>query len=194
MPEHEAAAAPGALAGVTQELAAAATARGAAWDGLADVVAADPVVVDDLRSGRTTQTWRAALRLFGDDLPLARTALMTLETYARGAVRRGEQTDREVFAAGHAALVAGRPPAERELREVAELCRSEASAWASADLATGRALRAAQLELVGRGLADELDALGRRLVDGAERPLWRVLGQLVLTHLAAETGRRAVPR
>ncbi|WP_407342658.1 hypothetical protein [Pengzhenrongella phosphoraccumulans] len=178
------------LAGFTAHVAQVARQRAAAWDAFADVLTAPEVdTVVRLRSGELTEIWRAGVSWVGADTEMFTAALMSLDVYARAASRRTLDSDHAAFEADHAALVAPYAATLANLRAVARSCSAEAAAWADADLARGKDLRAHQHALVDEHLVPVLPELAERLVVGARSDIWRVLGRLLLAFVSIETGR-----
>lgn len=177
------------------KVAQTATARAEAWEAVADVLSPpDAALVERLRSGALTAIWREGSHWLGDDTHMLTAELMSLDVYARGALRRDPATDLADLQAGHEAHVADQSSLVPAVRELADLCRAEGAAWADGLMDHAKALRASQQEFVenhlvtgasGTGLPD----VAGRLVRGADANVWRLLGRLMLAILSAETGK-----
>ena len=177
-------------AGFLTKVSQTATDRSHAWDALADALSSpDAELVDRLRSGALVQVWRQGSGWLGDDTHMLTAELMSLDVYARGAVRRDADDDLTDLRTGYDALVAPSAHLVAGLREVAAGCQAEAQAWADGDLEQAKALRAAQQDLITDHLATDLADLAGRLVREADANVWRLLGRLTLAIMSAETGR-----
>lgn len=177
------------------QVAQTATGRGAAWDAVADVLSPpDAALVERLRSGALTTIWREGSRWLGDDTHMLTAELMSLDVYARGAVRRDPATDLTDLRAGHEAHVADQRSLVPAVRELADLCRAEGAAWADGRVDHAKALRASQHEFVENHLVTAANGAGLpdvagRLACEADANVWRLLGRLMLAILTAETGK-----
>lgn len=185
-------------AGFRAQVAQAARDRAGSWDAVADVLAApDERLVERLREGGLATVWRLGARWLGADAELFTRDLMSLDVYARGSRRRYAADDLTGLRADHERLVAPEGDLVTPVRRVAEACREEAEAWASGDMARGRALRAEERRLIEDGLVPGLANVGGRLALEAGARVWRTVGRLVLAVLSVESGkdyRRAVLR
>lgn len=182
---------PGVLpAGFLAKVSQTAADRAQAWAALADVLSPpDAELADRLRSGALVQVWRQGSDWLGADTHMLTAELMSLDVYARGAVRRDAADDLTDLRTGYDALVAPSAHLVAGLREVAAGCRAEAQAWADGDVEQAKSLRAAQQELILDRLATDLPELAGRLVREADANVWRLLGRLTLAIMSAETGR-----
>ena len=177
-------------AGFLAKVSQTATDRADAWDAVADVLSPpDAALADRLRSGALVQVWRQGSSWLGDDTHMLTAELMSLDVYARGAVRRAAEDDLADLRSGYDALVAPSAHLVDGLREVAAGCRAEAQAWSDGRADEAKALRAAQQDLIADRLATDLPELAGRLVREADANVWRLLGRLTLAILSAETGR-----
>lgn len=164
--------------------------RARAWDAVAEVLSPpDAALVERLRSGALVQVWRQGSSWLGDDTHMLTAELMSLDVYARGAVRRGADDDLADLRTGYDTLVAPGAHLVTGLREVAALCREEAQAWSAGRVDHAKTLRVDQQDLITDRLATELPELAGRLVREGETNVWRLLGRLTLAILSTETGR-----
>lgn len=178
------------VAGFRAQVAQAARDRAGSWDAVADVLAVPGAeLVERLRAGELATLWRLGARWLGADAELFTRDLMSLDVYARGSRRRSVEDDLAALRADHDRLVAGEGDLVTPVRRVAEACREEADAWASGDMAAGRALRATERTLIEDSLVPGLADVGGRLAQEAEARVWRTLGRVVLAVLSVESGR-----
>ncbi|PFG40661.1 hypothetical protein ATJ97_3193 [Georgenia soli] len=186
------------VAGFRAQVAQAARDRAGSWDAVAEVLARpDEGFVERLRAGEPATVWRLGARWLGADAELLTRDLMSLDVYARGSRRRAPADDLAALRADHDRLVAPEGDLTAPVREVAEMCRQEAAAWASGDMAGGRALRAEERRRIEERLVPGLPNVGARLALEAEARVSRTLGRLVLAVLSVESGKdyqRAVLR
>lgn len=183
----------GATAGLDDfqsQLAEAAADRAATWEAVADVLDAPaPARTERLRAGEQASVWLRHCQWLGQDADLLATPVTTLRTYARAARRRDAAADHAALLADHQALVG--PVAAgvcRSARQVAELCRAEASAWSAGDVPRGRELRSQQRAILDEDLVPRLVPLGTRLATEASARVWRSLGRTLLAVASIETG------
>lgn len=178
------------VAGFRAQVAQAARDRAGSWDAVAEVLAPpDEELVERLRSGELATVWRLGARWLGADAELFTRDLMSLDVYARGSRRRTAADDLAALRADHERLVAPEGDLAAPAREVAEMCRQEAAAWASGDMAGGRALRAEERRRIEDGLVPGLPNVGARLALEADARVSRTLGRLVLAVLSVESGK-----
>ena len=167
-----------------------ATHRALGWDAVADVLAPpDLALVERLRSGALTQTWRESTDWLGGDTHALTAELMSLEVYARGAARRAPADDLADLLAGYEALVARDAALAAPVRRLAELCRTEAVAWAVGNPVEAKAVRVGQQNYITECLVPGLPELGGRLALEAEAGVWRLLGRVILGLLSGDTGK-----
>ncbi|GAA4288987.1 hypothetical protein [Georgenia daeguensis] len=177
-------------AGFRAQVAQAARDRAGSWDAVADVLAAPGTeLVERLRAGELATAWRLGARWLGADAELFTRDLMSLDVYARGSRRRSAEQDLAVLRADHDRLVAPEGDLVTPVRRVAEVCREESDAWATGDMAAGRAVRARERTLIEETLVPGLANVGGRLAQEAEARVCRTLGRLVLAVLSVESGR-----
>ncbi|GAA4416777.1 hypothetical protein GCM10023169_12070 [Georgenia halophila] len=176
-------------AGFQAQLVQAARDRAGSWDAVADVLSPpDESTTERLRSGATATAWRLAARWLEADAELFTTDLMSLDVYARAARRRRAEDDLDALRADHLQLVAPAGDLVTPARDVADLCRQEAEAWATGDAPGARSLRAREREHLTERLVPVLPGVGRLLANEASATVLRTVGRLVLAVLSVESG------
>ncbi|MHB1065447.1 MAG: hypothetical protein ACYC1Z_13335 [Georgenia sp.] len=178
------------VAGFGAQVALASSDRARSWDAVADVLTApDEELTERLRAGELTDAWRAGARWLGADADLFHADLLKMDVYARGAVRRQVVGDLAALRRDHEALVGADAALADHARDLAELCRQEAQAWAAGDFADGKALRVRERDLIAEHLEPVLPTLGGRLANEGSTGVVRTIGRLVLAVLSVESGK-----
>ncbi len=177
------------VSGFQAQLVQAARDRAGSWDAAAEVLAAPAErTVERLRSGEIATAWRLAARWLEADADLFTADLMSLDVYARAARRRDPADDLSALRADHTAHLAPAGDLADAARQVAELCRREADAWAAGDAPAARGLRADERTHLDEHLVPALPDAAASLAAHAETRVGRTLGRLLLAILSVETG------
>lgn len=178
------------VAGFGAQVAFASRDRAQSWDAVADVLAVpDEALAERLRAGELTDAWRVGARWLGADAELFHADLLTMDVYSRGAARRDLAADLDALRRDHEALVGVHAALAAPAREVADLCRQEADAWAAGDFAGGKALRVRERDVIAERLEPVLPAVAGRLANDGSSGVVRTIGRLLLAVLSVESGK-----